>query len=79
VDIGRLKGVDEGTLDPNELHFDKDTQGVILSFPKSDMCSRKFCFIEGIHVLNDHMIMGVSGIMQGHVQHDFRYVDRFLS
>jgi len=76
--IGRLKGVDEGTLDPNKLQFEKDTQGVILSFPKSDACYTKYCNIEGIQVLNDHMIMGVSGIMQGHGQNDFRYVCMFL-
>ena len=72
--IGRLKGIDGGIIHPDELHFDKDEKGVILSFPMSDSCYTKYCNIEGIHVLNDHMIIGVSGIMQGRGQQDFRYV-----
>lgn len=72
--IGRLKGIDQGIINPNGVSFDKHEMGIILSFPKSDSCYTKYCNIEGIHVLNDYMIMGVSGIMQGHGQQDFRYV-----
>jgi hypothetical protein len=70
--VGRLKGIDQGMVHPHEVHFDKNEAGVILSFPKSDSCYTKYCHIEGVHVMNDHMIMGVSGIMQGMGQQDFR-------
>jgi len=76
--VGRLKGIDEGLLDPNIVHFDKDEKGVILSFPKTDSCYTKYCNIEGVKVLNERMIMAVSGMMQGHGLQDFRYVLLFV-
>ena len=64
--IGAAVGIDNGIIDPDAFEFEKDS-GVTYQFPKSDDCHTIYCNIEGIHWMNDEMLMGVSDKMKGEI------------
>jgi hypothetical protein len=45
--------------------------GKVFDFPKNDNCETIYCNIEGVHWLNDDMIMAVSDKMKGRGKQDF--------
>jgi hypothetical protein len=69
--VGQLLGQDStGLWDINEVEFD-ETVGKVFNFPKNDNCETIYCNIEGVHWLNDDMIMAVSDKMKGRGKQDF--------
>ena len=73
--IGRAKGVSEGKIDLSKFDFDADS-GSVLQFPKDGDCRTMYCNIEGIHFMNDEMLMAVSDKMKGKGKQDFRCHDK---
>ena len=70
--VGKLLGqdIDSGLWDINEVEFDT-TVGKVFDFPKNDNCETIYCNIEGVHWLNDDMIIAVSDKMKGRGKQDF--------
>jgi hypothetical protein len=62
--IGAAVGIDNGVIDPDVFEFVKDS-GVTYQFPKSNDCHTIYCNIEGIHWMNNEMLMAVSDKMKG--------------
>ena len=61
--IGAAVGISDGIIDPEEFGFLDD--GTTYQFPKSSDCHTVYCNVEGIHWMNDQMLMGVSDKMKG--------------
>ena len=73
--IGQLLGLDEtGRLDLESASFDL-LQGEVYSFGRSDICTTKYCNVEGIHFLNDEMLIAVSDKMKSKGKQDFRCME----
>ena len=70
--VGQLLGQDEttGLWDINQVEFD-ETIGKVFNFPKNDNCETVYCNIEGVHWLNDDMIIAVSDKMKGRGKQEF--------
>jgi hypothetical protein len=70
--VGQLLGKDNnsGRWDINEVEFDMSI-GKVYDFPKNDNCETIYCNIEGVHWLNDDMIIAVSDKMKGRGKQDF--------
>jgi hypothetical protein len=62
--IGAAVGIENGIINPDTFGFDH-ASGVTYQFPKSTDCHTVYCNIEGIHWMNDEMLMGVSDKMKG--------------
>lgn len=63
--VGQLLGQNKhGLWDVNATKFDPAI-GKLMDFPKNDSCETVYCNIEGVHWLNDDMIMAVSDKMKG--------------
>lgn len=73
--LGQAKGVSNGVIDPNTFEFDVDS-GKVLHFPRDPGCHTIYCNIEGIHFMNDEMLMAVSDKMKGRGKQDFRCHDK---
>ena len=73
--LGQAKGVSNGVIDPDTFEFDVDS-GKVLHFPKDSGCHTIYCNIEGIHFMNDEMLMAVSDKMKGRGRQDFRCHDK---
>lgn len=70
--VSRLLGQqDDGRWDIDMLGFDHSDVAVY-DFPKDNMCTTVYCNIEGIHWINDDMVIAVSDKMKGHGKQDFR-------
>lgn len=70
--VGRLVGQkDGGQWDLDELDFDSSVAKVY-DFPKNDKCQTVYCNIEGIHWIDDNMLMAVSDKMKSRGKQDFR-------
>lgn len=72
--LGQAKGIDNGIIDPNK--FDFEVESKVLQFPKSDTCNTIYCNVEGIHFMNDDMLMAVSDKMKSKGRQDFRCHDK---
>jgi hypothetical protein len=71
--MGKLMGKNEaGLWDVDAMEFDMGHSDRVYSFPKSSDCKTIYCNVEGIHFLNDEMIIGVSDKMKSHGKQDFR-------
>jgi hypothetical protein len=69
--IGKLLGqTPEGLWNIAEIEFDDEKRGKKFIFPKNDMCMTIYCNIEGIHWINDEMLLAVSDKMKKN--QDFR-------
>ena len=74
--IGQMKGISaDGKADISALEFDEDI-GHIYQFPKNDQCATVYCNIEGIHWINDEMLIAVSDKMKGKGKQDFRCFEK---
>jgi hypothetical protein len=72
--VGSMVGQTEGGLwDIDALEFDS-TDAIVYDFPKDGNCQTVYCNIEGIHWLEDDMLMAVSDKMKSRGKQDFRYV-----
>jgi hypothetical protein len=70
--LGQLLGrTPAGLWDLDKLEFDEG-EAMIYDFPKNDDCQTVYCNIEGIHWMNDNMLMAVSDKMKGRGKQDFR-------
>lgn len=61
--IGSVQGIDNGVINPETFEFVQDS-GETYQFPKSNDCHTVYCNIEGIHWMNNQMLMGVSDKMK---------------
>jgi hypothetical protein len=69
--LGKMTGFDDmGRLDLKIASFDPLNFSVF-SFAKSAICKKQYCNIEGIHFLNDEMLIGVSDKMKSKGKQDF--------
>ena len=55
--------------------FDQSA-GKVLQFPKSEECHTVYCNIEGIHWINEEMLLGVSDEMKGRGKQDYRCFEK---
>ena len=77
--IGQLLGRDEATglWDLDKLEFDPKI-GEVYQFPKNDKCETVYCNVEGIHWINNEMLMAVSDKMKSKGKQDFQYVYMYM-
>lgn len=61
--------------DVDAMEFDLN-DGAMYDFPKNDLCMTIYCNIEGIHWINDDMVMAVSDKMKSKGKQDFRCFDK---
>lgn len=69
--LGRANGIQNGVINPETFDFEINS-GKVLNFPKNGECETVYCNIEGIHFLNDAMLIAVSDKMKGKGRQDFR-------
>lgn len=72
--IGKAIGIEHGIISPDSFAFADESE--TLQFPKSSDCHTVYCNIEGIHWINDEMLLGVSDKMKGHGKQDYRCFDK---
>ena len=73
--IGKLLGqTPEGLWNIAEMEFASTKKGKKFNFPKNDMCMTVYCNIEGIHWINDEMLLAVSDKMKKN--QDFRCFEK---
>lgn len=72
--LGQAKGIENGIIDPSK--FDFEVENKVLQFPKDGTCSTQYCNVEGIHFMNDDMLMAVSDKMKSKGKQDFRCHDK---
>ena len=70
--LGHTSGISNGIIDPGVFEFEDDDSSVMLQFPKDGGCHTVYCNIEGIHWMNDDMLMAVSDKMKSKGRQDFR-------
>jgi hypothetical protein len=74
--VGRLLGQqDEDRWDVDKIRFD-DSDSLVYDFPKDNSCTTVYCNIEGIHWINEDMVIAVSDKMKGHGKQDFRCFEK---
>jgi len=74
--VGQLMGQNEaGLWDVARLEFDPKVARVY-DFPKNDNCQTVYCNVEGVHWLNDDMIIAVSDKMKSKGKQDFRCFEK---
>ena len=74
--FGNLVGKNEdGLWDIAKMEFSAK-KTVVYDFPKNDQCQTIFCNVEGIHWINDEMLMAVSDKMKSKGKQDFRCFDK---
>lgn len=66
--IGTVVGLENGIINPDLFEF-VNGSGVTYQFPKSYDCHTIYCNVEGIHWMNNEMLMGVSDKMKGEYIH----------
>jgi len=69
--IGNALGISNGIIDPDLFEFEDDDSSV-MQLPKDGGCHTVYCNIEGIHWMNDDMLMAVSDKMKSKGRQDFR-------
>lgn len=74
--VGQLLGQKaNGLWDIDAVEFD-ETSGIVYDFPKDHQCYTVYCNIEGIHWINDDIVIAVSDKMKGRGRQDFRCFDK---
>jgi len=74
--IGVLEGKnDAGLWDVDAIAF-SDEDAVVYDFPKNDNCETVYCNIEGIHWVDDNMLLAVSDKMKSKGKQDFRCFEK---
>ena len=69
--LGHASGISDGVIDPDAFEF-SDFKSSVLLFPWGGGCHTVYCNIEGIHFINDEMLMAVSDKMKSEGRQDFR-------
>ena len=69
--LGHASGIVDGVIDPVTFEF-VDSNAKSLSFPKDSGCHTVYCNIEGIHFIDDQMLMAVSDKMKSGGKQDYR-------
>ncbi|KAL9189159.1 hypothetical protein ACHAXT_011649 [Thalassiosira profunda] len=69
--LGHAVGITDGVIDPDAFAFHDDDSSV-LQFPKDGGCHTVYCNVEGIHFMDDEMLMAVSDKMKSKGRQDFR-------
>ena len=73
--VGTLHGRNnDGLWDIDNLAFDEKYD--VYQFPKGSQCETIYCNIEGIHWINDDVVVAVSDKMKGRGKQDFRCFDK---
>ena len=73
--VGTLHGqTEDGLWDIDNLEFDEKYD--VYQFPKGSQCETIYCNIEGIHWVNDDVVVAVSDKMKGRGKQDFRCFDK---
>jgi len=72
--IGQLLLDEENLYDPEKTDFISDN-GKVLDFPRDTNCDVVFCNIEGIHWMNDELLVAVSDKMKSKGKQDFRCLE----
>eukprot|EP00581_Thalassiosira_minuscula_P032602 CAMPEP_0183767226 /NCGR_PEP_ID=MMETSP0739-20130205/12058_1 /TAXON_ID=385413 /ORGANISM="Thalassiosira miniscula, Strain CCMP1093" /LENGTH=453 /DNA_ID=CAMNT_0026006109 /DNA_START=7 /DNA_END=1368 /DNA_ORIENTATION=+ len=72
--LGHASGISDGVIDPDAFEFndDDDDSSSVLQFPKDGSCHTIYCNIEGIHFMNDDMLMAVSDKMKSKGRQSYR-------
>mmetsp|Transcript_11421 Transcript_11421/g.18961 ORF Transcript_11421/g.18961 Transcript_11421/m.18961 type:complete len:472 (+) Transcript_11421:244-1659(+) len=75
--VGKMTGKDPSTgfWDIDSIAFDTDKEKVY-DFPKNDACDTIYCNIEGIHWLDNNMLMAVSDKMKSKGKQDHLCFDK---
>lgn len=74
--VGHMVGQnDAGQWDLHALEFD-GSSAKVFDFPKNDKCETVYCNIEGIHWIDDNMLMAVSDKMKSRGKQDYRCFDK---
>mmetsp|Transcript_34364 Transcript_34364/g.61687 ORF Transcript_34364/g.61687 Transcript_34364/m.61687 type:complete len:135 (+) Transcript_34364:1097-1501(+) len=73
--LGHASGISDGIIDPDAFEFEHYDSSV-LQFPKDGGGHTIYCNIEGIHFMNDEMLMAVSDKMKSKGRQDFRCHDK---
>lgn len=76
--VGYLSHIDpeDGSFDPEKSEFSVD-DAVVYDFPRSDAdCHLIYCNVEGIHWINDEMLVGVSDKMKKGGKQDYRCLQK---
>lgn len=75
--LGHASGIVDGVIDPVTFEFvDSNTKSSVLSFPKDTGCHTVYCNIEGIHFIDDQMLMAVSDKMKSGGKQDYRCLEK---
>jgi hypothetical protein len=69
--LGHAAGISDGVIDPNAFEFN-GVKSSVWRFPRDGGCHTIYCNIEGVHFINDEMLMAVSDKMKGKGKQDFR-------
>ncbi len=74
--VSYLNGQNEqGLWDLDVIAFEeKDAR--VYDFPKNDKCETVYCNIEGIHWIDENMLMAVSDKMKSHGRQDFKCFEK---
>ena len=72
--IGKLKLDDDLLFDVENSEF-VENRGTVLDFPRDTNCEIIFCNIEGIHWINDELLVAVSDKMKSGGKQDFRCLE----
>lgn len=73
--LGHASGIVDGIIDPVTFEFVESSNtksSSVLSFPKDTGCHTVYCNIEGIHFIDDQMLMAVSDKMKSGGKQDYR-------
>jgi hypothetical protein len=57
--LGYVSGITDGVIDPKRFEF-SDHDSSVLNFPRDKHCETIYCNVEGIHWINDNMLLAVS-------------------
>jgi hypothetical protein len=57
--LGYVSGITDGVIDPKRFEF-SDHDSSVLNFPRDKHCETIYCNVEGIHWINDDMLLAVS-------------------
>jgi hypothetical protein len=74
--MGTLTHTENGVFDPQKSEFTDDESNKILNFPRDTNCEVVYCNIEGIHWVNDELLVGVSDKMKSRGKQDFRCLEK---
>ena len=71
--IGQIELDDENLYDPERTSF--VSPGKVFDFPRDTNCKKIFCNIEGIHFINDEMVVAVSDKMKSKGKQPFQCLE----